>query len=124
MKACGSRRHLDPHVISRKPSLKSATYLLKIRSVSGIFENRFPSPHMCFNLSIIQGHPHNMLYFKGCHRIKKLYKKSTPFRRQTCGTSTDLLNLRSVSDIFENSGRRWNNQLRSSAVVLYFKGCH
>ena len=57
---------------------------------------------ICFNLSIIQGHPHNMLYTEGCHNLARIQKKSAPFRRQTCGTSTNCLNLRSVSDIFEN----------------------
>ena len=29
-------------------------------------------------------------------------KKNAPFRRQTCGTSTNVLKIRSVSDTFEN----------------------
>ena len=43
-----------------------------------------------------------MLYTKGCHNEAAKAKISAPFRRQTCGTSTNCLNLRSVSDTFEN----------------------
>ena len=43
-----------------------------------------------------------MLYTEGCHNHLSLAKKIAPFRRQTCGTSTNVLKIRSVSDTFEN----------------------
>ena len=56
-----------------------------------------------------------MLYTEGCHNHLSLAKKNAPFRRQTCGTSTNVLKIRSVSDTFEN-GKKCT-QKRPGAVT-------
>ena len=52
--------------------------------------NRVVPPQKCFKL-------------RGVTSTREKQKKSAPFRRQTCGTSTICLNFRRVSDTFENS---------------------
>ena len=73
---------------------------------------------MCLNLMIIQGHPHNMSKYalhRGVSQPPVFSKKNAPFRRQTCGTSTNVLKIRSVSDTFEN-GKKCT-QKRPGAVT-------